>query len=361
MGKRLPKHRELILRFRKEILKELGVGALFPSQNELAARYGVSIMTVSEAVGALVQDGILERIQGRGTFVREPSEPQGMIGVLTELDICHPGTSPFFLHLIQGIRREIEGRGWVSRFYAGHSVPFGGKDVKKISCQDFYLDLQEGRLTGVVLVGTQVAALQQAMRETGVSIPFVHEASGDVRLLDYGELIRQGVRYLASRRCKTVGFISCGISGENRALFEKECLSCGLEFRPEWQIEAVYRHAQGDGAEALRRLWTASCGRPEGLLVLDDMLYRDLAPMLLHNGIRVPEDVVIVSHMNVRDTRPLAPKPVMLMVDPDEMAVVMVKWLADLRQNRDERQSAHPIAVRLVEDAPTEGMSRLTI
>ena len=46
-----------------------GPGAALPGEPSLAAEFGVSISTLRAAVGRLVDAGVLERIQGRGTFV----------------------------------------------------------------------------------------------------------------------------------------------------------------------------------------------------------------------------------------------------------------------------------------------------
>jgi GntR family transcriptional regulator len=45
-------------------------GEAIPAEAELAATHGLSIGTVRKAIDCLVADGILERQQGRGTFVR---------------------------------------------------------------------------------------------------------------------------------------------------------------------------------------------------------------------------------------------------------------------------------------------------
>ncbi|WP_413450839.1 GntR family transcriptional regulator [Georgenia phoenicis] len=50
----------------------LGVGQAIPSERELCEQFGVSRMTVRQAVDALVVEGLLERVQGRGTFVAQP-------------------------------------------------------------------------------------------------------------------------------------------------------------------------------------------------------------------------------------------------------------------------------------------------
>lgn len=49
--------------------RELRVGDAIPSERTLCERFGVSRMTVRQAIDALVGEGLLVREQGRGTFV----------------------------------------------------------------------------------------------------------------------------------------------------------------------------------------------------------------------------------------------------------------------------------------------------
>ncbi|WP_062076632.1 GntR family transcriptional regulator [Demequina globuliformis] len=51
---------------------ELGVGDPIPSERALTQRFGVSRMTIRHAIDSLVSEGLLEKIQGRGTFVSAP-------------------------------------------------------------------------------------------------------------------------------------------------------------------------------------------------------------------------------------------------------------------------------------------------
>lgn len=67
-----PKHAQL-----REIIRELATvellpGSPVPSERDLAARYAVSRITVREAVGQLVAEGVLVRVQGKGTFTTRP-------------------------------------------------------------------------------------------------------------------------------------------------------------------------------------------------------------------------------------------------------------------------------------------------
>jgi len=47
-------------------------GEAIPTEAELAASHGVAVGTVRKALDTLVADGLVERRQGRGTFVRRP-------------------------------------------------------------------------------------------------------------------------------------------------------------------------------------------------------------------------------------------------------------------------------------------------
>jgi GntR family histidine utilization transcriptional repressor len=47
-------------------------GTRMPSEAELVERYGVSRMTTSRALRELVDEGLVERVKGRGTFAAQP-------------------------------------------------------------------------------------------------------------------------------------------------------------------------------------------------------------------------------------------------------------------------------------------------
>lgn len=65
-------------------------GAALESEDELVAEFAVSKATIRQAVGILVERGLVERRQGRGTFVREDAavhRPHAFVGSFTELII----------------------------------------------------------------------------------------------------------------------------------------------------------------------------------------------------------------------------------------------------------------------------------
>ncbi len=60
------------------------IGGQLPTENELAAIYGISRITIRQALSALAEDGYVERRQGTGTFVADrPRLIQHDFGLMT--------------------------------------------------------------------------------------------------------------------------------------------------------------------------------------------------------------------------------------------------------------------------------------
>ena len=55
------------------------VGSRLPSERELCEKFDLSRTTVREAIAALVNEGLLTRDRGRGTFVAEPKILEGLL------------------------------------------------------------------------------------------------------------------------------------------------------------------------------------------------------------------------------------------------------------------------------------------
>jgi GntR family transcriptional regulator len=72
--RRLPLYRRLRDQIAGEIMRNVwGPGAAIPTEAELAQTHKVAVGTVRKAIDLLVAEGLIERSQGRGTYVRRPS------------------------------------------------------------------------------------------------------------------------------------------------------------------------------------------------------------------------------------------------------------------------------------------------
>jgi len=68
---RIPLYVQLADTIREQIKTgEIKIGDMLPSENEMIKRYSVARLTVREALGVLVNEGLLEKRHGKGTFCR---------------------------------------------------------------------------------------------------------------------------------------------------------------------------------------------------------------------------------------------------------------------------------------------------
>ncbi|MFU1476333.1 GntR family transcriptional regulator [Roseovarius sp. C7] len=71
---RIPIYQRLADVLRQSVIDgKIKPGDRVPSENVLAEDYGLAAGTVRKALDVLVSEGVFERFQGRGTFVRRPS------------------------------------------------------------------------------------------------------------------------------------------------------------------------------------------------------------------------------------------------------------------------------------------------
>ena len=84
-------------------------GDMLPPESELIEQYQVSRITVRQALEALVNDGLIYRQRGRGTFVAHPNVEQGLSRIISFTDDMRqrgfePGTEVMFADLIPAPR-----------------------------------------------------------------------------------------------------------------------------------------------------------------------------------------------------------------------------------------------------------------
>ena len=91
-------------------------GDMIPPESELTERYGVSRTTVRQVLDMLVNEGLIYRQQGRGTFVAHPTVEQTLVRIVSFTDDMvqrgfKPGTRVLSAKLIpapEDIARRLE-------------------------------------------------------------------------------------------------------------------------------------------------------------------------------------------------------------------------------------------------------------
>lgn len=95
-NKPIPLYYQLKEIIKKQIeSKELKPRDCLPSEREFSEKYGISRMTVRQAITELVNEGLLYRQQGKGTYVADPKIEQGLMQLtsFTE-DMLRRGLQP---------------------------------------------------------------------------------------------------------------------------------------------------------------------------------------------------------------------------------------------------------------------------
>lgn len=79
---------------------EWHVDEKLPSEMELSQNYGVSRVTLRQAMGQLEKDGIIEKFQGKGAFVK--NNPRRLVQdlIFPSLDMDNPVPNPIFSRII---------------------------------------------------------------------------------------------------------------------------------------------------------------------------------------------------------------------------------------------------------------------
>ncbi len=81
-------------------------------------------------------------------------------------------------------------------------------------------------------------------------------------------------------------------------VFREQAGPLGLTVRDEWIRYGIKADTPGAGWQELRDIWRARAEKPDGLLICDDVLYRDAAIAIRELGIHVPDDLMVVTHCN---------------------------------------------------------------
>ncbi|HEY0850210.1 MAG TPA: GntR family transcriptional regulator [Bradyrhizobium sp.] len=99
----VPKYAQIADIFRQRIARGIWAkGLRLPANEELAAEFGVSRVTIRQAVDLLARDGVIEAQQGRGTFVTGTLKQDRWLKVettLTDLAEVYRDTSPEIINI----------------------------------------------------------------------------------------------------------------------------------------------------------------------------------------------------------------------------------------------------------------------
>jgi len=283
--------------FRSQILSgQILPGAGLPSIRSAGSSLGVHHLTVAQAYRRLAAEGLVRIKGGVGAFVA--SEPEG-----GELLVCSMAweSEDTFAAAVAG---EILRQGRVR----GHTIASVMVDQNMALLPALKARADRGALRGVWLrgiPGTAAAAAFRVLDECRVPVVALSEypQARCTVTLDTPAAIRLGTRYLLARGCRRVAMLTSGVDHfpDRAEACRATCEALGASFEMAslpYNEDAPLATYELHGSRSVEALFLRR-GRPDGLLITDDVIGRGALAALLRLGLRAPRDVRVCTHARV--------------------------------------------------------------
>ncbi len=117
-----PLHRQIEKIVRERIGTIYAPGERIPTEIELAKEFKVSLQTIRRALGDLVEQGVIDRRRGSGSYARL-APPPGPIALVASVDLSARKLPYVELKLLETCQAALEGAGRDWRLYVGVAAP----------------------------------------------------------------------------------------------------------------------------------------------------------------------------------------------------------------------------------------------
>ena len=286
------------------ILKQqLCAHELIPSVAVLAKQLKVAPLTVQRAYRRLQERGLVYSIAGKGSFVSDASDQQ-FVGILVHNQfMLEAAQAPTLALLIQAICQQLAALRIPVRIltdtYPHHQAP------APIS-PDVMSSLEHGRPIGMILIGHYGSeSLFNLAKARSFPVIGVNTTSpqADARVVfDQQGVLRASLTFLHQRKIKEAAIVWLDQdNGPAERLeylqgIERIIVECGMKPNRDWII-GVHQASDWAGYHACNHLCSLA-RRPQGLVVMDDVIGRGIHMGVLAQQIRVPQDLLIVVQTN---------------------------------------------------------------
>jgi len=328
---------------------KLSPGEKIPSTSALAKTWSTDVCTVHAALTTLQKEGLLARYPGKGTFVQKREERLTKVGIYYDHHTFGNGKSLFLQSLNMALKTELDIRGiemdtWIDpRPTEQTGAPWA----------PFAKAAENRSFQALIVPGTNRELLRWQTRLPVPTAFLTGEAGIPNRVnTDEKQFIDIGLRALSEQGCRSVGMIAPWATCEpyNRFFshFTDVSRALGLTVKNEWMRlapdpGAMHRPGQAYdyfGYQEFLALWSYP-DRPEGLIVLDDVVARGVIAALLEKSVPVPRELKLVLQKN-EAINYLCPMPVTFAVGSERE---IARALVDQVEKQFRGESCEPISL----------------
>ncbi|MHB9132375.1 MAG: GntR family transcriptional regulator [Armatimonadota bacterium] len=317
-GKPSNKQELIVNRLKERILTgEMQPGDRLPVRQMLIREFGVSVVTLQQAMDSLREDGFIVTRGRLGSFVAD-SPPHlcryGLVFPCYTMDQNH--ARPQWIHLAPSTR--------FMDAMAQEATKFSGQVEQELVCymgvdrelhtpgyQRLLSDIQSRRLAGLIFLHPNSSYTPELLAGSGIpSIAYGsdHALPGTPAFhIDLASFIDQALDFLVAHGRRRIALLSIAAFGdEMEAYFHQAATARGLTtgthsilgldpYHPRWARNAV-----------TILLNQAPSQRPDGLIISDDHLVPAGTQGIVEARVAVPGELAVVAHCNFVANAPSA-------------------------------------------------------
>lgn len=284
-------------------------GDLIPSERELMERHRLSRTTVRRAIQLLIDEELLQRVPGSGTYVSQPEAPRAASPLtLDALGLLVPTlANPLFGELSDAIAGEASARGY-------HLLV--GRSEFEPATEEEHLTRYASNpgVRGVLAVpgaSSISAASRQRLAERGIPMVLLvrggERADCDAVSTDHVRGAQQLVEHLIGLGHRRIAYVRSSRPQDDSHIrgYELALREADIPLVPELiqTVEADAEQAGFLGAQALLQRGTAF----SAIFARIDLTALGVLRALREAGLRVPEDVSVVGFDNTQLSAHLQP------------------------------------------------------
>ena len=307
---------QLFLQFKERITSNnWSNGMRLPTELELAKEHGVSRGTVRMALSELESEGLLERVQGRGTFVRYQAA-NNPTRVVTKQDkrigllFNRPLSAQIDIELMVGIEQAVKERGYQLNLACAEE----NQEQQIKSIERFQADQVAGLIIYPLADTTYDASIAQ-LKEKGLPVVlagiYLPQLDTDYVVADNLDGAYRAIQHLLILGHKRIGFVYNSIESLStssvRERWEGYCQALNEYGIAYDENLVVQQPAQNPYKDTYLKDYLQQSDPPTAVFAVNDILALELMQSANNQGLRVPQDLALVGFDNLSFASRLTP------------------------------------------------------
>lgn len=305
------------------------VNSKVPSERDMAKTYNISVLTINKAITNLVNDELLYRVQGKGTFVSEKKKTDRII----ELLFVHPealSNDEFHSPIFKGILDTAHKAGYeiISRHL-----------MKSDASANFGI-LKKSPARARLLVGSGDPRKINILLKDKIPFLIVYAASDKPGAryisVDLRDSIKDSISLLSSKGKNRIAYVGIthgdpGPDIDKFEIYKKTLDSLKIGVNPKLVESAG--HSQEDGYKAMKKI--LSRAKPNGVILSCDVLAPGVYRAISEHGLKIPQDIGVIGCDDLEVGRLLSPQLTTIYIPRREIGVAACeKIIESVEENK---------------------------